>query len=54
MFKSATPASVIEKAIKDVEAAGGRIIHRYEATILGFAAELPDQLLGNCAAASSI
>lgn len=46
MFKSATPATVIEQAIKEVETAGGQIIHRYEATILGFAAELSDQILG--------
>ncbi|KAJ3364512.1 hypothetical protein GGF32_001612 [Allomyces javanicus] len=41
-FKKGTPAAVIDAAAKKVEAAGGKIGHRYNATILGFAAEIPD------------
>ncbi|KNE69375.1 hypothetical protein AMAG_13741 [Allomyces macrogynus ATCC 38327] len=41
-FKKGTPAAVIDAAAKKIEAAGGKIGHRYNATILGFAAEIPD------------
>ncbi|KAG0317821.1 hypothetical protein BG000_004412 [Podila horticola] len=41
-FKSGTAPDHIELAIKDIEAQGGKITHRYNAALLGFAAEIPD------------
>ncbi|KAJ3118324.1 hypothetical protein HDU96_002481 [Phlyctochytrium bullatum] len=45
MFKKGTPKDQIDEAIKQVETSGGTIGHRYESTILGFSAALPDNLL---------
>ncbi|KAJ3104498.1 RNA-splicing factor [Phlyctochytrium planicorne] len=45
MFKAGTPADKIEAAVKEIEAAGGSVGHRYSATILGFAATIPDNVL---------
>ncbi|KAF9939381.1 hypothetical protein BGZ67_009606 [Mortierella alpina] len=42
VFKDNTPASEIANAISEVESQGGKITHRYESALLGFAAELPD------------
>ncbi|KAG4091684.1 hypothetical protein H8356DRAFT_1707133 [Neocallimastix lanati (nom. inval.)] len=44
-FKEGTSNEVIEKAIAEVKAQGGEIKQRYETTMLGFAAKLPDQVL---------
>ncbi|KAF9086695.1 hypothetical protein BGX23_008652, partial [Mortierella sp. AD031] len=32
----------IEAAVKDVESKGGKVTHRYNSALLGFAAEMPD------------
>ncbi|KAJ3195731.1 hypothetical protein HDU67_004288 [Dinochytrium kinnereticum] len=45
MFKAGTPADRIEQAVKDIEANGGSVGHRYSNTILGFAATIPDNVL---------
>ncbi|KAJ3016729.1 hypothetical protein HKX48_003896 [Thoreauomyces humboldtii] len=45
IFKSDTPQDVIDKAAKDVEASGGKVGHKYDTTMKGFAATLPDQTL---------
>ncbi|KAF9321113.1 hypothetical protein BG003_003610 [Podila horticola] len=42
VFKAETPASEIEAAVKDCESKGGKITHRYNAALLGFSAEMPD------------
>ncbi|KAF9390770.1 hypothetical protein CPB97_008459 [Podila verticillata] len=42
VFKAGTPAEEIEAAVKDCESKGGKITHRYNAALLGFAAEMPD------------
>ncbi|ORX50644.1 hypothetical protein BCR36DRAFT_583229 [Piromyces finnis] len=44
-FKEGTANDIIEKAIEDVEKQGGEIKHRYNTTMLGFSAKLPDQVL---------
>lgn len=41
-FAHDTPDSVIEKQIKDAEASGATIKHRYNAAIKGFSVEVPD------------
>ncbi|KAF9084003.1 hypothetical protein BGX23_010923 [Mortierella sp. AD031] len=45
VFKAGTPASEIEDAVKNVEAQGGIVTHRYNSALLGFAAEIPDNHL---------
>ncbi|KAI8923928.1 hypothetical protein BC831DRAFT_468468 [Entophlyctis helioformis] len=45
MFKADTPKDVIDKAADDVVKQGGTIGHRYDSSILGFAATMPDNLL---------
>ncbi|KAI8587983.1 hypothetical protein BDZ88DRAFT_211577 [Geranomyces variabilis] len=45
IFKPDTPDHVLEKAAKDVEAKGGSIGHRYDTTMKGFSATLPDEAL---------
>ncbi|TPX60294.1 hypothetical protein PhCBS80983_g01867 [Powellomyces hirtus] len=45
VFKPETPADVIEKAAKDVEASGGKIGHRYDSTMKGFSATMPEGLV---------
>ncbi|KAI8913835.1 hypothetical protein PhCBS80983_g04375 [Powellomyces hirtus] len=45
VFKPDTPDHVIEKAAKDVEASGGKIGHRYDSTMKGFSATVPDQVI---------
>ncbi|KAJ3162664.1 hypothetical protein HDU86_003637 [Geranomyces michiganensis] len=45
IFKSDTPKEVIDQAAKDVEAKGGSIGHRYDTTMRGFSAQVPDGLL---------
>ncbi|KAI8899021.1 hypothetical protein BC833DRAFT_619793 [Globomyces pollinis-pini] len=42
LFKANTPATIIEDAIKRVVEQGGTIGHRYESSVLGFSATLPD------------
>ncbi|CAO3571105.1 unnamed protein product [Mortierella alpina] len=42
VFKDNTPASEIANAITDIESQGGKITHKYESALLGFAAEMPD------------
>ncbi|KAF9999265.1 hypothetical protein BGZ79_007133 [Entomortierella chlamydospora] len=42
IFKKGTEPSVIEAAAKDIESQGGKIGHRYNSALLGFAAEIPD------------
>ncbi|KAF9367429.1 hypothetical protein CPC16_006507, partial [Podila verticillata] len=44
-FKPETTPAQIDNAIKDIEAQGGKIIHRYGAALNGFAAEIPDDSL---------
>lgn len=39
-FRDGTPSTVIDKAIQQVESKGGSINHRYDGSILGFAATL--------------
>ncbi|KAG8701551.1 hypothetical protein FRC09_005293 [Ceratobasidium sp. 395] len=42
-FKDDAPKSEVDKAIADLEAAGGKVTHRYDGGVLnGFAAEIPD------------
>ncbi|KAG0032475.1 hypothetical protein BGZ81_010822 [Podila clonocystis] len=41
-FKPETTTAHIETAIKEIEANGGKIIHRYDSVLRGFAAEIPD------------
>ncbi|KAJ3412336.1 hypothetical protein HDV05_000933 [Chytridiales sp. JEL 0842] len=50
MFKSGTAPEVIEKAAQEVTANGGVVGHRYNATILGFAATLPDNVFSTLSA----
>ncbi|KAI8614073.1 hypothetical protein BC830DRAFT_1129080, partial [Chytriomyces sp. MP71] len=45
LFKAGTPAYVIEAAAEKVAAQGGSVGHRYNTTLLGFAASVPDSLL---------
>eukprot|EP00842_Homolaphlyctis_polyrhiza_P004032 jgi/Hompol1/462/HPOL_005315-RA len=45
MFKEGTPKEVIDKAAADIVSQGGVIGHRYDSSILGFSAELPDNVL---------
>ncbi|KAF9415903.1 hypothetical protein BGZ94_010353, partial [Podila epigama] len=40
-FKPDTNNTHVDEAIKKVESQGGKVVHRYEAAFLGFAAELP-------------
>ncbi|KAF9956494.1 hypothetical protein BGZ70_009855 [Mortierella alpina] len=42
VFKDNTPASEIANAASEIESQGGKITHRYETALLGFAAEMPD------------
>ncbi|KAF9928099.1 hypothetical protein FBU30_002635 [Linnemannia zychae] len=42
VFKNDTPAADIDAAINDVKSKGGVVTHRYDAALLGFAAEMPD------------
>ncbi|KAF8608616.1 protease propeptide/inhibitor [Ceratobasidium sp. AG-I] len=42
VFKDGTPQSEIDKAATDVETAGGKVTHRYDTVLTGFAAEIPD------------
>ncbi|KAJ3186715.1 hypothetical protein HDU85_007535 [Gaertneriomyces sp. JEL0708] len=44
-FKADTPQDVIDQAAKDIEAQGGKIGHKYDTVMKGFAATLPDNLL---------
>ncbi|KAI8877606.1 hypothetical protein K501DRAFT_40059 [Backusella circina FSU 941] len=41
-FKKDTPDSVIEEKIKEVEASGSTIGHRYNSAIKGFSVQVPD------------
>lgn len=45
VFKTNTPIEVLYEAIKQCEAAGGKIKHKYESVMIGFAAEMPDDVL---------
>lgn len=45
VFKAGVAKDVVEKAIKDVEAKGGKINHRYDTVFTGFAATVPDSVL---------
>jgi hypothetical protein len=47
-FKKGVVKDVVEKAIKDIEATGGKIKHRYDTVFTGFAATIPDSILGEC------
>ena len=47
VFKKSTPPSKIDQSIKKVEADGGKITHRYDSVLLGYAAEIPDSLLAS-------
>lgn len=42
LFKKGTSKAIIETEVAKVAAAGGVVGHRYEDTLLGFAATLPD------------
>ncbi|KAG8690743.1 hypothetical protein FRC12_009521 [Ceratobasidium sp. 428] len=42
VFHEDAPQSEIDKAIANVETAGGKLIYRYDAALNGFAAEIPD------------
>ncbi|ORZ32171.1 hypothetical protein BCR44DRAFT_122592 [Catenaria anguillulae PL171] len=42
VFKQGTPKEAIDQAARDLESQGGKVGHRYEATILGFSATVPD------------
>ncbi|KAJ3369568.1 hypothetical protein HDU91_007075, partial [Kappamyces sp. JEL0680] len=44
-FKTGTNSTVIDKAISDLEKAGGTLGHRYDSSLLGFSASLPDDQL---------
>lgn len=46
-FKRDTPESVIEEKIKEVEASGAKITHRYNAAIKGFSVEVPDECVSS-------
>ncbi|KAF9302751.1 hypothetical protein BGZ74_004905, partial [Mortierella antarctica] len=43
VFRPEVTPDQIDVAIKDIEAQGGKITHRYGSALNGFAAELPDQ-----------
>ena len=43
-FKEDTQQSVVDKLIKDIESAGGKITHRYT-IIRGFAGQIPPKML---------
>ncbi|KAI9178668.1 hypothetical protein H9P43_005330 [Blastocladiella emersonii ATCC 22665] len=42
VFKPETPIATIDAAAKELEAQGGKVGHRFESTILGFSASIPD------------
>ncbi|KAI9293094.1 protease propeptide/inhibitor [Neoconidiobolus thromboides FSU 785] len=44
-FKSGTEDHVLESAIKDIESRGGKITHKYDTVLKGFAASVPDDHL---------
>jgi hypothetical protein len=46
LFKKGTSKSIIDAEAAKVAAAGGIVGHRYEDTLLGFAATLPDDHVG--------
>ncbi|KAI9026953.1 aldehyde dehydrogenase [Hyaloraphidium curvatum] len=48
VFKKGTTKADVEKAIKNVEASGGTIRHRYDSVFTGFAADVPDSVLSEC------
>ncbi|KAF7730254.1 hypothetical protein EC973_002497 [Apophysomyces ossiformis] len=50
-FKRDTPDDVIEEHIKQTEASGAKITHRYPA-IKGFAVEVPDSVVSTLSLAS--
>ncbi|KAG9123754.1 hypothetical protein FRC07_014060 [Ceratobasidium sp. 392] len=53
VFKDDAPKSEIDKAVTDLEAAGGKVTHRYDGGVLnGFAAEIPDSHFQSLQAAS--
>ncbi|KAG9097268.1 hypothetical protein FS749_006656 [Ceratobasidium sp. UAMH 11750] len=53
VFKDDAPQSEIDKAIAEVEAAGGNVTQRYDGTVLnGFAAAIPDSHFQSLQAAS--
>ncbi|OBZ82723.1 hypothetical protein A0J61_09226 [Choanephora cucurbitarum] len=41
-FKRDTPSEIIEQKIKEVEASGATITHRYDSAIKGFSVAVPD------------
>ncbi|KAI8822579.1 protease propeptide/inhibitor [Fimicolochytrium jonesii] len=45
VFKEGTAQNVIDQAAKDVEAQGGKIGHRYDTTMKGFSATVPDNVI---------
>ncbi|KAJ3384267.1 hypothetical protein HDU92_003655 [Lobulomyces angularis] len=45
VFKAGTSKEKIDEAASKVESSGGKIGHRYEDSILGFSATLPDSIL---------
>ncbi|CAE6342442.1 unnamed protein product [Rhizoctonia solani] len=57
VFKDNAPKADVDKAIADVEAAGGVVKHRYSSALNGFAASIPDshiqELKALCGAADS-
>ncbi len=46
VFKPSTAAAIVDAAIAQVIAGGGKIGHRYESSIIGFSASMPTSLLG--------
>ncbi|KAI9137701.1 hypothetical protein BKA69DRAFT_1127954 [Paraphysoderma sedebokerense] len=44
-FKPETPKDVVDKAAADVEKQGGKVFHRYDTVLNGFAAHIPDNIL---------
>ncbi|CAO3679572.1 unnamed protein product [Rhizopus stolonifer] len=42
-FKDSTPDDMVEQQILAAEAAGAKIIHRYNSTFRGFSLEVPDK-----------
>ncbi|KAG1149640.1 hypothetical protein G6F37_002417 [Rhizopus arrhizus] len=42
-FKDDTPHDIIEQQILAAEAAGAKIVHRYNSAIKGFSIEVPDE-----------
>ncbi|ORY41995.1 hypothetical protein BCR33DRAFT_851996 [Rhizoclosmatium globosum] len=47
VFKAGTAAEVVEAAAQRITANGGTIGHRYETTLIGFAASVPDGALAS-------